>query len=72
VPDRLLILDLDVDTALSRIGTRGDTANEFEQRANLERCRAIFLSLKDEPFARLIDANRDPDEVAESILAALA
>lgn len=71
VPDRLLILDLDVDAALSRIGSRGDTANEFEQRGNLERCRAIFLSLRDEPFARLIDANRSADEVAASILAAL-
>ncbi len=71
IPDLLLILDLDVDTALSRIGSRGDTANEFEQRANLERCRQIFLSLKDEPFARLIDANRSADEVTESILASL-
>ncbi|MFM2196798.1 MAG: hypothetical protein RLZZ505_230 [Verrucomicrobiota bacterium] len=71
VPDHLLILDLDVETALRRIGTRGDIANEFEQRANLERCREIFLTLKDEPFARLIDANRSADEVAKSIIAAL-
>ncbi len=71
VPDLLLILDLEVDTALTRIGSRGDTANEFEQRANLERCRQIFLSLKDEPFARLIDANLSADEVSENILAAL-
>jgi len=72
VPDLLFILDLDVDSALSRIGSRGDTANEFEQRANLHRCREIFLSLKDEPFAQVIDANRQPDEVTESILASLA
>jgi dTMP kinase len=71
IPDLLLILDLNVDTALSRIGSRGDTANEFEQRANLERCRQIFLSLKDEPFARLIDANQSVDKVTQSILAAL-
>ncbi len=68
VPDLLLILDLDVDTALTRIGSRGDTANEFEQRANLSRCREIFLSLKDEPFAKLIDANGSTDEVNQSIL----
>lgn len=71
VPDLLLILDLDINTAQGRIGSRGDTANEFEQRDNLERCRRIFLSLKDEPFARLIDANRSADEVTQSILAAL-
>jgi dTMP kinase len=71
VPDLLLILDLDVDTALTRIGSRGDTANEFEQRANLERCRQIFLSLKDEPFARLIDSNHSQEDVAESIRSVL-
>lgn len=71
VPDLLLLLDLDVDTAITRIGSRGDTANEFEQRANLQRCREIFLSLKDEPFARVIDAKASADEVAGAILAAL-
>lgn len=71
VPDLLLILDLDIDTALKRIGSRGDTANEFEQRASLERCRQIFLSLKDVPFARVIDASGSPDEVSAAIIAAL-
>ena len=71
VPDLLLILDLDVDTALKRIGSRGDTANEFEQRANLQRCREIFLSLKNEPFARVIDANHSADEVAAGIRQAI-
>jgi dTMP kinase len=71
VPDRLFILDLDVSTALERIGTRGDTANEFEQRANLQRCRDIFLSLRDEPFARVIDAGADTGEVAAAIIASL-
>lgn len=71
VPDVLLILDLDVESALARIGSRGDTANQFEQRNNLSRCREIFLSLKDEPFSRLIDANAAADDVAESVLKAL-
>ena len=67
VPDLLLILDLDLDTALARIGSRGDTANEFEQRDSLQRCREIFLALKDEPFARVVDSNGTPDEVAARI-----
>jgi len=71
VPDLLLILDLDVDTAIARIGVRGDTTNEFEQRTNLARCREIFLSLKDEPFARVIPTDSDPDEVTRKILEAL-
>lgn len=71
VPDLLLILDLAIDSALRRIGARGDIANEFEKRENLERCREIFLSLRDEPFVRVIDTDATPDEVAESIRAAL-
>ena len=71
VPDLLLILDLDVDTALGRIGSRGDSANEFEKRGNLERCRAIFLTLRDEPFARVISAGGSFDGVAADVREAL-
>ncbi len=67
VPDLLLIMDLDVDAALERIGARGDTANEFEKRENLERCREIFLSLKDESFVRVIDTRGTLDEVAARV-----
>ncbi|MCX6864682.1 MAG: dTMP kinase, partial [Verrucomicrobia bacterium] len=67
VPNLLLILDLDVDTALQRIGSRGDPATAFEQRENLQCCREIFLSLKDEPFTRVIDSSGTPDEVSARI-----
>lgn len=67
VPDVLFILDLDTDTALSRIGGRGDETNEFEKREDLERCRGIFLSLKDETFVRVIDASESMDEVQEQM-----
>jgi dTMP kinase len=63
VPDLLLILDLDVDAAHARIGHRGDSANEFEKHESLCRCREIFLSLANEPFARVIDSAGTLDEV---------
>ncbi len=66
-PDLLLILDLDVDAAHERIGVRGDTANEFEKRSNLERCREIFLSLSEEPFATVISSEGSLDDVAHRI-----
>ncbi len=72
VPDLLLILDLDVGVAHARIGSRGDSTNEFEKRESLERCREIFLSLKDEPFVRVIDSSGNPDEVAARIREAVA
>lgn len=67
-PDLLLILDLSVESAHGRIGARGDTANEFEQRNTLSRCREIFLSLRDEPFACVIDAEPSLNEVTADIL----
>jgi dTMP kinase len=67
VPDLLFVMELDVDTALQRIGARGDTANEFEKRGNLERCREIFQALKDEPFVRVIDSSGSVDEVARRV-----
>jgi dTMP kinase len=72
VPDRLLIMDLDVDTALERIGVRGDTANEFEKRDSLERCREIFLSLRDESFVRVVPSGGSLDEVAEQVCLAVS
>jgi dTMP kinase len=63
VPDLLFILDLDVDTALSRIGGRGDTANEFEKHESLAKCRAIFLTLVGEPFVHLISTGQGADAV---------
>lgn len=72
VPDLLLIMDLDVDASLQRIGTRGDVANEFEKHENLQRCRALFLSLRDEPFARVIDSSRHLDEVTQKMIEVVA
>ena len=74
-PDLLLILDLEVDKALVRIGGRGDVANEFEKRESLERCREIFLSLKDDSFTRIVPSDCSVDEVSllirEAVSAAL-
>ena len=64
LPYLLLILDLEVADAHQRIGSRGDTANAFEQLENLQRCRQIFLSLQHEPFVRVIPSTGTIDEVA--------
>jgi len=69
LPDLLLILELPVDAAISRIGVRGDSANEFEKRENLERCRDIFLSLAGEPFAHVIPSDCGIDEVQAKLRA---
>ena len=70
-PDMLIILDLDVDIALQRIGVRDGAANEFEKRESLDFCRKLFLSLKDETYAHLINANTNITEVNASVMAAV-
>ena len=70
-PDMLIILDLDVDIALQRIGVRDGAANEFDKRESLDFCRKLFLSLKDETYAHLINANTNITEVNASVMAAV-
>lgn len=71
-PDFLLILDLDVDTALQRISLRGGSTDEFEKRESLQSCRDTFLSLRDETFARMISADGTPDEISARIRLAVS
>ena len=67
VPDLLFILDLDVETALTRIGGRGDTANEFEKAESLAKCREIFLGLAGEPFVHVVPSSDGPEAVQERL-----
>lgn len=68
-PDILVILDLDVDIALDRIGVRDGQANEFEKRESLEFCRNLFLSLRDESYAHVVDASCSVGKVHAAVLA---
>ncbi|MGB2403480.1 MAG: dTMP kinase [Akkermansiaceae bacterium] len=66
-PDLLIVLDLDVDTALQRIGVRDGEANEFEKRESLNFCRELFLSLEDQDNAHIISANSSIDELQRKL-----
>lgn len=67
-PDILIILDLDVDTALQRIGVRDGQANEFEKRESLDFCRTLFLSLEGEPYAHVISAQASIEDVHAAVI----
>jgi dTMP kinase len=70
-PDRMFLLDLDPAESLHRIATlRGSQPDEFEKRDALERIREVFLSLNG-PEIAVIDANRPPEAIHRSVLAAL-
>jgi len=70
-PDLLLILDLPVEVGLARIGARGDRPNAFEAVTTLQHCRTVYRGFAGEPYARLIDATQDADQVSASASAAL-
>jgi dTMP kinase len=67
-PDILFILDLPVDQARERIGVRGDTTNQFEEREALQYCRDTFLSVSHEKFAHVIDSSQKIDAIHQQML----
>lgn len=70
LPDLVFILELDLETALDRIGVRDGQANEFEQKEALQKCHDVFASLDDD-FIHRIDAGKTPEEVHKQVLKVL-
>jgi dTMP kinase len=71
-PDLLVILDIAAERGLSRVASRGDTADAFERVDLLDRSRLIFQSMRDWPGALLIDATEPLEQVEARVHAALA
>jgi dTMP kinase len=75
-PDLTIILDVPVETGLSRAGHRGDAENRFElfDRGFHERLRDYFRTLPEREPDRcvLIDTTAPPDAVAIAIWNAVA
>jgi dTMP kinase len=69
VPDITFIVDVDVDTALTRIRSSRETeAKLFEKREFLQKVRENYLKLKDDGKVRIIDGTDDPDTVFNRII----
>ena len=66
-PDLLVILDLEPETGLQRVKTRGDRADHFEETDTLTKAREIFLSIR-KPYLYLLDARQDPKVLSDLIL----
>jgi dTMP kinase len=66
-PDLLVLLDLEVTDGLTRIRTRGDAANHFEQTENLKRVRDIFLGIQ-KPYLVKLDARQNPQQLRDAVL----
>ena len=70
IPDVVLLLDLPVKEGQSRIHSRGDEPNHFEDISALEKARKIFLTLPTKSQARcqIVDATRPWREVNKECL----
>jgi len=71
VPDRTLLFEVDLDTAVSRINDlRDHIPDPLERAENLERVQAVFAAM-DYPEIVRIDAGRPEDEVFADVVAAV-
>lgn len=68
-PHLLVLIDLDPESSLARIGNRDGMANHFETVSQLARSREIFLSLT-KPYLFRVDGLGRPDDIRDQILLA--
>jgi dTMP kinase len=70
-PHLLVLIDLDAETCLARIRSRGQGVTLFESTEQLARCRQIFLSIR-KPYLLRLDGRASPDELRDEILVAFS
>jgi dTMP kinase len=68
-PHLLVLIDLDPEISLSRIGRRDGAGNEFETLAQLRRSREIFLGIR-KPYLVRLDGRLSTGELEAEILVA--
>ena len=66
-PDLLVVLDVDPEAGLKRVGNRGDKANHFEKADALVKAREIFNGLK-KPYLFRLDGTQDPKLLRDLIV----
>lgn len=66
-PHLLVVMDLDPQVCLSRIGHRDGAGNEFETLAQLNRSREIFLAIN-KPYLCRLDGRRTAEDLQAEIL----
>jgi len=70
-PDAVLLLDVDPEESISRVGNRGEELSRFEKLEFQRRVRDAYLRLARENDYIVIDASASADEVYEQAVAEL-
>ena len=64
VPDKVIIYDVDIDTAMERLNKKNRALDAFEQRSRLERTRANYLEIVNKiPNCVVVDGGLPVEEV---------
>ncbi|MEM9081923.1 MAG: dTMP kinase [Verrucomicrobiota bacterium] len=69
-PNLLFILELDIETALSRIGVRDGQGNDFEKHETLSACAKTFSQLQGD-FIHRLSADQPPADLHQQVLATI-
>jgi dTMP kinase len=64
-PDRVLLLDLPMEAALGRVGTRGTARAPLEKETTLRRVAAAYRRFARREGWKVLDARRPPSELAD-------
>jgi len=63
VPDATVLLDIDPEIGMGRVGSRGEEISKFERMDFQRQVRSCYLELAEEFDFKVIDASRSRDEV---------
>lgn len=70
-PNLLVIIDLEPETGLSRVGNRDGRTNDFENIAQQAKSREIFRAIR-KPYLVCLDGHAHPRELRDQILVAFS
>lgn len=67
-PDLTILLDVDPETSLGRVASRGEEVSKFESLGFLRQVRDAYLELAERFGFEVVDASRPPDEVFADVM----
>lgn len=69
IPDATILLDIDPEVGMGRVGTRGEEISKFERLDFQNQVRSNYLGLAKEFGFQVIDASHTQDEVFQESMA---
>ena len=67
-PDAVILLDIDPEKGMSRVGTRGEEISKFEDLSFLKQVRENYLRLADLYGYHVVDASKAPEDVLADVM----